>query len=605
MPNDPFSNDLSRFIWASKYRYIDGTTLYDRTIEDTWRRVAAAIAAPEGRATPQWETRFYDLLEDFRFLPGGRVLAGAGTSRRVTLFNCFVMGVVEDSLDGIFEGLKEGALTMQQGGGVGYDFSALRPRGTAASHAGTQSSGPVSFMRIWDAMCSTLLSTGSRRGAMMATLRCDHPDSEEFVDAKRYTHELRNFNLSVLISDDFMAAVRQDADWPLVFPQSGDEHTDQRLRRAWSGYEREVPCGVFRHVRARDLWQRIMRATYDTAEPGVLFIDRINADNNLYYCERITATNPCGEIPLPPYGACNLGSVNLTRFALAPFTERRGFDWQGFEETIRLGVRFMDNVTSVSCFPLEAQRERALATRRIGLGVTGVADALLMLGMRYGDEDAQRFVAKLFETLRDTAYRVSCDLAEEKGAFPDLDTKRYLSGRYVERLPEDIRSRIAAAGIRNSHLLAMAPTGTVSLLANNVSSGLEPVFDFQYHRNIRQPDGTVAQIAVTDHAWSEWAKQGSETKPDHFVTAHELEPETHLAMQATIQPFVDNAVSKTVNVPRDFPFEKFNSLYEMAYSQGCKGCTTFRPNPISGEVLIGSDTQPDTVHCCTIDREGA
>lgn len=605
MPLDRFDNELSRAIWAMKYRYGDGETLYDQTIEDTWRRVATAVAAAEGPAANEWARRFYKLLEGFRFLPGGRILAGAGTAHRVTLFNCFVMGRIEDSLDGIFDGLKEGALTMQQGGGVGYDFSTLRPRGASAAHAGTQSSGPVSFMRIWDAMCATLLSTGNRRGAMMATLRCDHPDVEEFVEAKRDTHELRNFNLSVLVSDAFMEAVRQDAQWPLLFPETGTREQGATLQTGWPGYEGKISCRIHRRIRARELWQRIMRATYDTAEPGVLFIDRINGENNLHYREILSATNPCGEIPLPPYGACDLGSVNLTRFVTDPYTDKAGIDWQGFDATVRLGVRFLDDVISVSHYPLPAQQEQAHTTRRIGLGITGIADTLLLLGMRYGDEAALAFVAQLFERCRNAAYHSSCALAVEKRPFPALDADRYLAGRYITRLPEDIRRKIAATGIRNSHLLAMAPTGTISLLANNVSSGLEPVFDFQHRRNIRQIDGSVISPAVTDYAWRVWKQRNGGDAPAHFVTARQLEPGIHLAMQAAIQPYVDNAISKTVNVPRDYPFAKFLSLYETAYESGLKGCTTFRPNPITGEILVGSEAHPDTVHCCTIDREGA
>ncbi|GAB4348061.1 MAG: hypothetical protein Kow006_08390 [Gammaproteobacteria bacterium] len=605
MKTDPFTNELSRNIWESKYRYCEGPTVVDQTICDTWRRVAKAIAAAEGQHSTEWEEKFYRLLEDFRFLPGGRILAGAGTERRVTLFNCFVMGIIQDSLDSIFEGLREGALTMQQGGGVGYDFSTLRPRGSPAFHVGTQSSGPVSFMGIWDVMCDTLLSTGSRRGAMMATLRCDHPDIEEFVEAKRDPRALRNFNLSVLVSDDFMEAVKQDSEWPLVFPVLDQNDSSADLERQWPGHESMVRCRIYRRIRARDLWERIMRAAYDVAEPGVLFIDRINAENNLHYREYITATNPCGEIPLPPYGACDLGSVNLTYFVRDPFSDHASFDWKAFEETVQLGVRFLDNVITVSKFPLEALRQQATETRRIGLGVTGIADTLALLGLRYGDAPSLEFAKKLFAKLRDSAYRCSCALAREKGAFPALDINQYLNGCYAKRLPEAVREEIARTGIRNSHLLAIAPAGTISVLANNVSSGIEPIFDLQYTRKFRRDNGCYSSLSVTDYAWSKWKKSGQVDKPPYFVTAREIEPDAQLSLQAAVQPFIDNAISKTVYVRKDYPYEEFVSLYEKAYLLGLKGCTTFRPNPTRGEILSSGEEQPESVHCCAIDREGA
>ncbi|MCU7917038.1 MAG: adenosylcobalamin-dependent ribonucleoside-diphosphate reductase [Candidatus Thiodiazotropha sp. (ex Epidulcina cf. delphinae)] len=605
MCREPFDNELSQTIWERKYRYRDGAKCHDQSIHDTWRRVARAVASTEGEHAPTWEARFYELLRDFRFLPGGRILAGAGTRHRVTLFNCFVMGEIADSVDGIFDALKEGAVTMQQGGGVGYDFSSLRPRGVSAAQAGTLSSGPVSFMRIWDAMCETLLSTGNRRGAMMGTLRCNHPDIEEFIDAKRDFRELRNFNLSVLVTDAFMQAVRGDGEWPLIFPIKGEEKRGDRMEAIWSGYAKPVACRIHRRVRARDLWQRLVRAAFDTAEPGVLFIDRINDDNNLYYRERISATNPCGEIPLPPYGACDLGSINLTQFVTGAFSDQAEFAWPAFKSWIAISVRFMDDVIALSHFPLPAQKEQATATRRIGLGVTGLADTLMMLGLRYGDRSSFAFVDRLFRQLRNSAYRSSCALAQERGAFPALQTAPYLKGAFIRRLPKDIRTRIGATGIRNSHLLAMAPTGTISLLANNVSSGVEPVFGYRYQRKIRQPSGEELKIDVTDYAWRQWRMQGLDTVPDHFVTAGELDGKTHLAMQARIQPYVDNAISKTVNLPRDTDFTQFRSLYEEAHALGLKGCTAYRPNPLRGEVLGPGDSHPAEVQCCSLDREGA
>ncbi|MCU7907202.1 MAG: adenosylcobalamin-dependent ribonucleoside-diphosphate reductase [Candidatus Thiodiazotropha sp. (ex Epidulcina cf. delphinae)] len=605
MYREPFDNELSQTIWESKYRYRDGAKFHDQSIDDTWRRVARAVASTEGEQAPTWEARFHELLRGFRFLPGGRILAGAGTRHRVTLFNCFVMGEIADSVDGIFEALKEGAVTMQQGGGVGYDFSSLRPRGASAAQAGALSSGPVSFMRIWDAMCETLRSTGNRRGAMMGILRCNHPDIEEFINAKRDFRELRNFNLSVLVTDAFMQAVRSDDEWPLIFPVKGEKNLGDRIDAVWSGYTKPVACRIHRRMRARDLWQRLMRAAYDTAEPGVLFIDRINDNNNLYYRERISATNPCGEIPLPPYGACDLGSINLTQFVTRAFSEQAEFAWSAFKSWIATSVRFMDDVITLSHFPLPAQREQATATRRIGLGVTGLADMLMMLGLRYGDQSSFVFVDRLFCQLRNSAYRTSCALAQEKGAFPGLRTRPYLKGAFIRRLPKDIQTRIGATGIRNSHLLAMAPTGTISLLANNVSSGLEPVFGDRYQRKIRQPSGGEVMVEVIDYAWRQWRMQGGDTVPDCFVTARELDGETHLAMQARIQPYVDNAISKTVNLSRDTGFGQFSSLYEEAHALGLKGCTAYRPNPVSGEVLHYDDPHTAEVQCCSIDREGA
>jgi ribonucleoside-diphosphate reductase alpha chain len=599
--HDPFTNEVSREIWRQKYALRDDQDQQESSVDESWRRVAQAVASVEKDASQSWSERFYGLLQDFRFLPGGRILAGAGTSHQVTLFNCFVMGTIEDSMDGIFTALKEGALTMQQGGGVGYDFSTLRPKGAPARHAGTISSGPVSFMRIWDSMCETLLSTGNRRGAMMATLRCDHPDIETFIEAKRDPRELRNFNLSVLVSDAFMEAVKCDREWSLRFPLLPDEAAEPDEEIHWPGHQGAVPCRVYARVSARQLWHRIMRATYDMAEPGVLFIDRINRENNLNYCERIEATNPCGEIPLPPYGACDLGSLNLTAYVQEPFTANAGFDAERFREDVRLAVRFLNNVIDLSRFPLRSQQQQARATRRIGLGVTGLADLLLMLGMRYGDEDSLSWIDWLFNNLRDTAYDASCDLAQEKGAFPLFRAEAYLEGAYVQRLPADLRQRIAEGGIRNSHLLAIAPTGTISLLSNNVSSGLEPVYNYAYQRNIRAADGSLNRVSVADYAWQLWQTGGEASLPNHFVTAKEVAPEAHLAVQARIQPYIDNAISKTIQVPESFEFERFSLIYQQAYLLGLKGCTTFRPNPIRGNVLSCEPPDRSVELCCMTD----
>ncbi len=605
MSQDPFTTEISRHIWNSKYRFRDGDVIHDQTVDDTWRRIARALAGVEKNDWSRWEQRFYDALRDFRFLPGGRIQAGAGTGRRVTLFNCFVMGTIEDSMDGIFDGLKEGALTMQQGGGVGYDFSTLRPQGAPAKSVGTVASGPVSFMQIWDAMCGTLLSTGARRGAMMATLRCDHPDIEAFIDAKRDSHALRRFNLSVLVTDAFMDAVRRDDDWALVFPV--EEHAAagfETVRRQWSGRPEPVRCRVYKHVQARALWDRLMRATYEYAEPGVLFIDRINQLNNLWYREHICSSNPCGEIPLPPYGACDLGSINLTAFVQDPFGRNARLDLDGVQQIAAIATRMMDNVIDASQFPLERQAQQARGSRRIGLGLTGLADTLIMLGLHYAEEPARELAARIMQTICHAAYRTSIALAREKGPFQFFERDEHLQGKFIQSLPHDIQDDIARFGLRNSHLTAIAPTGTISLLANNISSGLEPVYEFCYSRRVLELDGSHTTHELTDYSQRLWQRvRGGEKPPATFVDTRSLAPAAHLGMQAALQPFVDNSISKTINVPRDCRFDDFQEIYEQAYRLGLKGCTTFRPNPVTGEVLRGEAEEETGPHCCTVERE--
>ena len=572
---DPFSMDISRHIWETRYRAPG-----EAGIRASWQRVALAIAAAESCEREAWAGRFLALLENFRFLPGGRILAGAGTGHRVTLLNCFVMGGIADDLVSIFEALKEGALTMQHGGGVGYDFSTLRPAGMVAAATGSIASGPVSFMHIWDAMCATMLSTGARRGAMMATLRCDHPDIETFVDAKRDPAALRHFNLSVQVSDAFMAAVADDRDWPLAFPGLANART----------------------LKARELWQRILRAAYDTAEPGVLFVDVINRDNTLADRETLTATNPCGEIPLPPYGACDLGSLNLAAFVVSPFAAEARLDLDALAAAARLAVRFLDDVIEVSRYPLPAQAREAHLKRRIGLGITGLADALVLLGLDYGSEAARTLAAHAMQTVRDAAYRASIELAREKGAFPEFDAGPFLASGFAARLPADIRAAIAAHGIRNSHLLAIAPAGTISLLANNLSSGIEPVFAAAAERRVLASDGAYRSHRVVDYACQLWQQRGGAGIPPALIEAHRIDPLAHLQMQAALQPLVDNAISKTINVAADTPFERFEDLYRQAHALGLKGCTVFRPNPVTGAIL----SQPPAasqIQCCSPERE--
>ena len=568
----PFSAPIAEQIWDMKYRFKDADgTPKDVTVQDTWRRIARDLAQVE-KEPEVWEDKFYAALEDFKYLPAGRITAGAGTARRVTLFNCFVMGTVPDSMGGIFDMLKEAALTMQQGGGIGYDFSTIRPKGADVLGVSADASGPLSFMDVWDAMCRTIMSAGSRRGAMMATMRCDHPDVEDFIAAKSDAARLRMFNMSVLITDPFMAAVKADGAWDLTFNGK-----------------------VYRTVQARDLWNRIMKATYEFAEPGVIFIDRINASNNLNYCETIAATNPCGEQPLPPYGACLLGSINLARLVTDPFEASAELDEAALQELVATAVRMMDNVVDVSNFPLEAQGREARAKRRIGLGVTGLADALLMLGLRYGSDEAAAQTEAWLKAIARASYLASVDLAKEKSAFPLFDADAYLASGNMMQMDDDVRDAIRKHGIRNALLTSIAPTGTISLYAGNVSSGIEPVFAYAYTRKVLQKDGSRTEEEVIDYAVQMWRdKFGDKELPDYFVNAQTLAPLEHVKMQAAAQKWVDSSISKTINCPEDISFETFKEVYMEAWDTGCKGCTTYRPNDVTGSVLsVSEDTKAD------------
>ena len=514
-------------------------------------------------------------MRDFAFLPAGRILAGAGAGRKVTLFNCFVMGEIADDMGSIFENVRDAALTMQQGGGIGHDFSTLRPKGAAVAGVGAKASGPVSFMDVWDAMCRTIMSAGMRRGAMMATLSCDHPDIEEFIEAKRDPERLRMFNMSVLVSDAFMAAVRADETWELVFEGS-----------------------TYKRLRARALWDKILQATYEYAEPGVIFIDRVNRMNPLAYCETIHATNPCGEQPLPPFGACLLGSINLARLIDRPFEAEASLRETRLDELVALAVRFLDNVIDVSHFPLEQQEREAKAKRRIGLGVTGLADALIMCGVRYGSPEAVELAGRWMAAIQSRAYLASSRLAQEKGAFPLFERDAYLASPMLESQSEEVREAIATNGIRNGLLTSIAPTGTISLLAGNVSSGVEPVFDFSYQRRIRGTADEPEEHVVEDYAHRLFrATKGADAPlPDTFATSAQLTPSEHLAMQAALQPHVDSAISKTVNCDVSISFDDFKSVYDEAFDLGLKGCTTYRPNEITGAVLSrGSPVAQDAV----------
>lgn len=569
-----FAAPIAEQIWDMKYRLkeANGASI-DATVEDTWSRVAKSLASVE-KNPKEWEPKFYKALEDFRYLPAGRIIAGAGTNRSVTLFNCFVMGTIPDTMSGIFEALREAALTMQQGGGIGYDFSTIRPRGAIVKGVAADASGPLSFMDVWDAMCRTIMSAGSRRGAMMATMRCDHPDIEDFITAKSDAARLRMFNMSVLVTDPFMEAVKTDQAWDLV----------------WDG-------ATVRTVQARALWDSIMQSTYNHAEPGVIFIDRINTMNNLNYVETIAATNPCGEQPLPPYGACLLGSINLARLVSNPFQDGAGIDDAELAELVATAVRMMDNVVDASKFPLEAQAQEAASKRRIGLGVTGLADALLMVGQRYGSEEAARQTEHWMKAIARAAYLASVDLAREKGAFPLFDADKYLASGNMMQMDEDVRDAIREHGIRNALLTSVAPTGTISLYAGNVSSGIEPVFAYAYTRKVLQKDGSRTEEEVVDYAVKMWRDlHGDAQLPDYFVNAQTLPAMDHVRMQAAAQKWIDSSISKTINVPEDISFEDFKEVYMAAWDSGCKGCTTYRPNDVTGSVLsVTADPKPEVI----------
>lgn len=567
-------------------KYAKGDERSARAVHERVARALAQAEKPEQRAL--WRERFQQAL-DGGFVPAGRIQSAAGTELAATLINCFVqpvgdsIAIAEEGYPGIYTALTEAAETMRRGGGVGYDFSRIRPRGAWVGSTQSNASGPVSYMRVFDRSCETVESAGSRRGAQMGVLRCDHPDVEEFIHAKD-DGDLRNFNLSVGVTDAFMEAVRDDGDVDLVHkaePGAAQKAAGAQLRGdgLW----------VYRRVRARELWDQIMRSTYDHAEPGVLFLDQINRDNNLAYCETIASCNPCGEQPLPSYGCCCLGSIDLTRLVRDPFEPTARFDEAAFAEIAKTAVRMLDNVLDVTVWPLHQQHEEARNKRRVGLGFTGLGDALIMLNLRYDAEPARAMAQRISEVMRDAAYEASVELAKERGAFPLFNADLYLSGStFASRLPPALREKIRAHGLRNSHLLSIAPTGTISLaFADNASNGIEPPFSFTYQRKKRMPDGSFKEYSVEDHAWRLYRHLKGAEAPltDAFVTALEMSAQAHAAMVAAVAPYIDTAISKTVNVPADYPYEDFQHLYMQAWQEKLKGLATYRPNSVLGSVL--------------------
>ncbi len=616
-------------VWDSKYRFKrpDGTS--DETcIEDSNERVVNAVYAKDkGKSATNSKRFVLEAMNERKVIPAGRQHAGAGTGRKVTLINCYVSPTIEDSMiteggyptasEGIWDNLRTGAVTQQMGGGIGMDFSTLRPEGAIVKGIGVGSSGPLYFMDNWDSMCRTIMSAGHRRGAMMATLICHHPDIEKFIVAKREKGRLTNFNVSVLITDKFMEAVKHDLEWHLGFeePLMGD-NPHEAISETNPHTGEPGPWYIYKTVRARDLWDLIMENTYKYAEPGVIFIDRVNKTNNLWYCEEIRATNPCGEQPLPPNGACDLGCINLAKFVMRPFTPQAKIKKISLRQSVKHMVRFLDNVLDVTEYPTEAQRQESMNKRRIGLGVTGLGNMLQQLCLAYGSPEAVKTTNEVMKIIAIAAYRASVNLAKEKGSFPLFDKNKFMQGHFIQKLPKDVQADIRKYGIRNGVLLTVAPVGTTSIYYGNMSSGLEPTFAWHYSRKVRQQDGSFKDYGeVQDYGFRHYkAEMGIPDDqmegfvlPEYMVTAQDLDVMDHVVMQSAVQQWIDASVSKTINCPPDITFEHFKEVYKQAYVGGCKGCTTYRPSP-EGEEIRGSilstgdveDKQPEEAPCAPV-----
>ena len=657
LPLQPASLD----IWDKKYRLKAKNGMpVDQTIDDTYRRVAKALAEAEPDAERQayWNERFLWALRRGA-IPAGRITSNAGALEHkpaTSTINCTVSGSIPDSMDGILDKVHEAGLTLKAGCGIGYEFSTLRPRGAYVSGAGAHTSGPLSFMDIYDKMCFTVSSAGGRRGAQMGTFDVSHPDVKEFIGAKREDGRLRQFNLSLLITDGFMDAVNKDADWPLIFPVSVKEQNDLDLNdasqvvwRDWpvnTGYVTRddglVACKIFGHIRAQLLWNRIMASTYDFAEPGFILIDRVNEMNNNWWCENIRATNPCGEQPLPPYGACLLGSVNLTLFVRDAFTDKAAFDWEEYKEVVRVFTRMLDNVVEVNGLPLEQQRREIMRKRRHGMGFLGLGSTLTMLKMKYGSAESLEFTEAISREMALAGWEVGLALAEEKGPAPIMDEEFKITAEMLRKRPEmaadgyklgqkikgrvlhakysrymqrvasvapELVAKMAEKGTRFTHHSSIAPTGTISLsLANNASNGIEPSFAHHYSRNvIREGKKSKEKVEVYSYellSYRElinpnampYSDDPKAALPEYFVAADDISPKEHVDIQAASQKWIDSSISKTANVPTNYPFEDFKDIYSYAHQQGLKGCTTFRFNPAAfqGVLVKESDLENTT-----------
>jgi len=606
MTQNPTSEQLiTEVVWKEKYRFVGKDGNGEASKEDSFKRVVEGVYKNDEQNVVE-APRALDAMIRRHWVPAGRIQAGAGTGKRVTWINCFVSPTIEDSMrshdrvnaKGIMDSLKVAALTQQMGGGIGMDFSTLRPRGAVVRNVGSVSSGPLCFMDMWHAMCGTIKSSGSRRGAMMATLRIDHPDIIEFIEAKHVAGRLTNFNVSVMVTHAFMEALKNDEDWDLGFfvPRADGDHVDIIKKKT----ERVPPeWYVYQRLPARDLWDLILKSTYNYAEPGVIFIDRVNERNNLRYCEQIATTNPCGEQPLPPNGDCNLGAVNLAAMVQDPFGVSPQLDWEGLDEAVRVGVRFLDNVLDTTLYPTNEQKKEALSKRRIGLGITGLGNMLQQMKVRYGSEEARNLTEDVMKEISHIAYRASVDLAEERGPFPLFEVDQFLKSDFVQRLPTDIKEGIKEVGIRNGVLLTVAPTGTTSIYIGNVSSGCEPTYAWSYTRKMRMEDDSFQDFDVEDYGYLMYCrmfgKPNGHGLPEYMVTATELSVLEHLEMQGALQKHVDSSISKTINCPEEMDFEEFKQVYSHAWNLGLKGCTTYRPSGVRGAVLSVKSEEPRAV----------